>query len=167
MKRQYRCRSLILTSTRLRCTGTLVICANVLQWAPSRVTRRGALAATAAAAAAAFPPLPRYLPPPPVSSHTYARPLLPLDGPWSPRGPLGMPTSPTMGSHGRVASSLLLRQNTPSLVPFTPEQRNGRSPLSPFSLRFLSVSLFPPIAHSRTLSRYHFLSALSFACSRP
>lgn len=86
-------------SDRLRCTGAPVVCANVLEWAPSRVTRRGALAATAAAAAAAaFPPSPRHLPSPPVSPYTHARPLLPLgpQSPWS-RGPLGTPTSPPWG----------------------------------------------------------------------
>lgn len=52
----------------LRATGAPVACATVLRWAPSRVTRRGALTATAAAAAAAaiFPsfPLPLSLSPP-------------------------------------------------------------------------------------------------------
>ena len=44
------------TVTCLRATGAPVVCATVLRWAPSRVTRRGALTATAAAAAAAMFP---------------------------------------------------------------------------------------------------------------
>lgn len=50
----------------LRATGAPVACATVLRWAPSRVTRRGALTATAAAAAAAaiFPSFPLSLSPP-------------------------------------------------------------------------------------------------------
>lgn len=104
-----------------------MVCANVLQWAPSRVTRRGALAATAAAAAAAFPPSSRYLPPPSVSLHTHARPLLPLGGPrssWS-RGPLGTPTSPLWGPMVAWQAAFSYTKYT-FAVPFTPEQRNGR-----------------------------------------
>lgn len=140
-----------------------MVCANVLQWAPSRVTRRGALAATAAAAAAAaFPPSSRYLPPPSVSLHTHARPLL-LLGPrssWS-RGPLGTP-HPHYGapwSRGRQPSPT---QNTPSLFRlFLNSATDDSSSYSPSFVRPLPSSL----GCSSTLSRYHFLSPLSFACS--
>lgn len=84
-------------------------CATVLRWAPSRVTRRGALTATAAAAAAAaiFPS-----PPPPLSLllgcpprlTASTRSLLPVPvALLVPRGPL----HPHHGAHGRVAASLL------------------------------------------------------------
>lgn len=147
----------------MRYTGAPVICANVLQWAPSRVTRRGAPAATAAAAAA-FPPLPRYLPPPSVSLHTHARPLLPLGGPrssWS-RGPLGTPTSPLWGPMVAWQAAFSYTKYT-FAVPFTPEQRNGRFLLLPPP----SFVRSPPfsLCYVPTLSRYHFLSAPSFACS--
>lgn len=83
-------------------------CATVLRWAPSRVTRRGALTATAAAAAAAAifpspPPLSLLLGcPPRLTAST--RSLLPVPvALLVPRGPL----HPHHGAHGRVAASLL------------------------------------------------------------
>ena len=92
----------------LRATGAPVACATVLRWAPSRVTRRGALTATAAAAAAAAifpspPPLSLLLGcPPRLTAST--RSLLPVPvALLVPRGPL----HPHHGAHGRVAASLL------------------------------------------------------------
>lgn len=124
-------------SYRLRCTGAPVVSANVLQWAPSRVTRRGALAATAAAAVAAFSPLCfatfllRLLFPY-AQTHAHVRPLLPLDAPrssWS-RGPLGTPTSPPWGPMVAWQAAF---SSTKYTFPFTPE-RNGRDSLLSFSL---------------------------------
>lgn len=145
----------------MRYTGAPVVCANVLQWAPSRVTRRGALTATAAAAAAAFPPSPRYLPPPSVSPHTHARPLLPLDGPrssWS-RGPLGTPTSPLWGPMVAWQAAFSSTKYT-FAVPFTPEQRNGRFflLLPIFRLR----SFFLPLLHADFVTLT--ISFCSFVC---
>lgn len=131
-----------------------MVCANVLQWAPSRVTRRGALAATAAAAAAAAcPPSSRYLPPPSVSLHTHARPLLPL-GPrssWS-RGPLGTP-HPHYGapwSRGRQPSPT---QNTPSLFRLllnsATDDSSSYSPHLSFAL-FLPPSVARRLCHATT-----------------
>jgi len=152
-------------SDRLRYTGAPVVYANVLQWAPSRVTRRGALAATAAAAAAAaaFPPSP---PSPSVSSYTHARPLLPLGGPRSPwsRGPLGTPTSPPWGPMVAWQAAFSSTKYT-FAVPFTPERRNGRYLLLPPFLRLLSVSL----SFSLRCKYADFVTLpFSFAvCSRP
>jgi len=124
--RQFGTTSKRATRFRLRCTGAPAVSANVLQWAPSRVTRRGALAATAAAAVAAFsPPLLRHLPPaPPVSlrANTRARPPSPLLG--RPMVVLVPRASrhadiPTTRPHGRVAGSLLLHKIHLCSVPFT------------------------------------------------
>lgn len=136
------------SSDRLRCTGAPVVCANVLQWAPSRVTRRGALAATAAAAAAAaFPPLPRHLPPSPLSPriHTPA-----LSSPSAahdrlgPAGPLARrhPHHGAPWSRGRQPSP---PQNTPSLFRLFPngatDDTSSRRPPSVYSLSLF----FPPL----------------------
>lgn len=130
-------------SDRLRCTGAPVVCANVLQWAPSRVTRRGALAATAAAAAA-FPLSPRHLPSPRLPIYTCPPP----PPPWKftialvPRAPWHADI-PTMRPHGRVAGSLLLHKiHLRCSVYFqtATDDTSSYRPFSPFVL-FLSFSL--------------------------
>lgn len=157
-------------SDRLRYTGAPVVCANVLQWAPSRVTRRGAPAATAAAAA--FPPLPHHLPPSssffPVSPHIHVRLLLPLGGlqsPWS-RGPLGTPISPPRGPMVAWQATLPPSppQNTPSLFRLLPNGATDDSP--PLALfHFLSFSPFPYAIRSPTCHATTFF--LFFRFSRP
>lgn len=148
-------------SDRLRCTGAPVVCANVLQWAPSRVTRRGALAATAAAAA--FPPSPRHLPPPrPLSPLTYVRPLLPLGGRLGPAGPLARrhPHHGAPWSRGRQPSP---PQNTPSLFRLLP---NGATDdLSPSVASLLSFSLFLHLFRCRAFAGFVAPPLLSFCPS--
>lgn len=160
-------------SDRLRCTGAPVVCANVLQWAPSRVTRRGALAATAAAAAAAaaFPPFasPRLTFLLPLSPRIHTPALSSPSAVYNRHGPAGPlarrhPHHGVPWSRGRQPSP---PQNTPSLFRLLPNGATDDTFLLPPFLRLLSFSVFPSIASSPTLSRYHFLFAVSFARSRP
>lgn len=133
----------------LRATGAPVACATVLRWAPSRVTRRGALTATAAAAAAAaiFPsfPLPLSL-----SSSlrltASTRSLLPVA--------LLVPRGPLHPHHGAMVAwqPVLSATKYTFAVPFTSKCRNGCSP-PPF-LPFLSPSSsFVPPREARAPNR--------------
>lgn len=113
-------------------------CATVLRWAPSRVTRRGALTATAAAAAAAaiFPSPPLCLS---SSAVRLVSPLrLPFAGARSPLGPAGPVAPPPRGPWSRGSQSSPLR-NTPSLFRLLPNAATDALLL--LFLPFLSLSL--------------------------
>lgn len=125
----------------MRATGAPVVCATVLRWAPSRVTRRGALTATAAAAAAAAAMFPSFflslsllLA---VHVSTDSVPFAVTRRPsWS-RGARyhhGIPTMRPMVAWQPAFSSTKYT----FAVPFTSKRRNGRSPpfFLPFSLPF-------------------------------
>lgn len=136
----------------LRATGAPVACATVLRWAPSRVTRRGALTATAAAAAAAaiFPSLPLCL------SSSAVRLVSPLRlGPFcrSPLGPAGPVAPPPRGPWSRGSQSSPL-QNTPSLFRLLPNAATDA-----LLLLFFTLSLFlsPPLSQGTSRSQPTFL----------
>lgn len=133
-------------SDRLRYTGAPVVCANVLQWAPSRVTRRGALAATAAAAAAAFSPSPHHLLSP-LSPHIHTPALSSPSAAQDRLGPAGPlarrhPHHGAPWSRGRQPSP---PQNTPSLFRLLPNgATDDTSSYRPSSVCSLSL-FFPPL----------------------
>lgn len=146
----------------MRTTVPIAVYATVPQWAPSRVTRRGALTATAAAAVAA--PLP--LGPLGVPSRRLQS-LLPCRSPPGPAGPLGTTTSPPSGPMVAWQSAFSSTKYT-FAVPFTPKRRNGRS-LAPLLRRcpslfpsFFSISHFCPLP-----SATHHSVSLSLSVSVP
>lgn len=153
-------------SDRLRCTGAPVVCANVLQWAPSRVTRRGALAATAAAAAAAFPPSPRFTFLLPLSPHIHTPALSSPSAAHDPAGPLARrhPHHEALWSRGRQPSP---SQNTPSLFRLLPNgATDDTSSYRPSTV--CSLSLFFPLLQVRRLCHATtFFLLFRFARSRP
>lgn len=124
----------------LRATGAPVACATVLRWAPSRVTRRGALTATAAAAAAAaiFPSPPPSVSPPRLSASSHRFDSVPFAGARSPLGPAGPVAPPPRGPWSRGSQSSPLR-NTPSLFRLLPNAATDALLL--LFLPFLSLSL--------------------------
>lgn len=144
-----------------------MVCANVLQWAPSRVTRRGALASDSCCCCCCCISPFASLPSSSLCLLTYTRPPSP-----PPRRPTValVPRAPwhadipTMGPHGRVAGSLLLHKiHLRCSVYSSTAQRTIPSSYSPSFVCSLSFSL----CRTPTLSCYHFLSAPSFACLRP
>lgn len=130
-------------SRKLAVTGAPVICATVLQWAPSRVTRRGAPATTAAAAAAPSPSPPTSL------SLFLPLSLTTLSSRRAPRH-AGIPT---MGTHGRVAASLLHKIHLRSFRLLLP---NGSTDDPPLLYSLTPPSLPPSFSHSSFLSFFHY-----------
>lgn len=141
----------------LRVTGAPVACATVLRWAPSRVTRRGALTATAAAAAAIFPSF--FLSP----SLLLAVHVLPFllgpfcrcHSPLGPAGPVGTTASPPWcpWSRGSQPSPL---QNTPSLFRLHPNAATDGPLFSSF--------FFLPLSFSFSLRSFFLQRFLSSDC---
>lgn len=127
----------------LRATGAPVACATVLRWAPSRVTRRGALTATAAAAAAAaiFPSPPPSVSPPRLSASSHRFDSVPFAGARSPLGPAGPVAPPPRGPWSRGSQSSPLR-NTPSLFRLLPNAATDALLLLFLPFLFLSLSSF-------------------------
>lgn len=126
----------------LRATGAPVACATVLRWAPSRVTRRGALTATAAAAAAAaIFPSPPSVSPPRLSASSHRFDSVPFAGARSPLGPAGPVAPPPRGPWSRGSQSSPLR-NTPSLFRLLPNAATDALLLLFLPFLFLSLSSF-------------------------
>lgn len=141
----------------LRVTGAPVACATVLRWAPSRVTRRGALTATAAAAAAIFPSFflsPSLL----LVVHVLPFPLGPFcrsHSPLGPAGPVGTTASPPWcpWSRGSQPSPL---QNTPSPFRLHPNAATDGPLFSSF--------FFLPLSFSFSLRSFFLQRFLSSDC---